>query len=131
MTNTINSNEFHVVFALSKTKVFNVSYYTLGSNKSPYFSTSANRFNQPKTDWSEGGQAQERILKGHRIAMNFYKKWDTEHLKELSNDQYHELIEDLEELFSKYPYLLEEKEGERLRDISFGRLKDFSMTVYR
>ena len=97
MTNTINSNEFHVAFALSKTKVFNVSYYTLGSNKSPYFSTSAEVFNRPKTDWSQCGQCQGEVLKGHRIAMNFYKKWDEMHLKELSEDQYQELIEDLEE----------------------------------
>jgi len=128
---TINSNEFHVAFALSKTKVFNVNYYTLGSNKSPYFSTSAEVFNRPKTDFSQCGQCQEEVLKGYRLAMNFYKKWDEMHLKELSEDQYQELIEDLKELFLKYPYLLEEKEGERLRDISFGRVKDFSMTVYR
>lgn len=128
---TINSNEFHVTFALSKTKMFSVSYYTLGSNSHPYFTTSAEVFNRPKSDYNRCGQCQEDVLKDYRTALNFYRKWDEMHLKELSEEEYTELLEDLEKLFTKYPYELEEKEGDRLRNISFNRVKDFSMHVYR
>lgn len=131
MTNKITSKEFHATFALSKTKMFNVSYYTLGSNKSPDFSTSADVFNRPKTDWSECGQCQDRVLKGYTKAMDFYKKWDEKHLNKLTNEEYQDLLNDLEILFNKYPYLLEQQNDDKLTDIRFNKVKDFSMTVYR
>lgn len=128
---TINSKEFHATFALSKMKMFNVSYYTLGSNNSPYFSTSAEVFNRPKSDYSQCGQCQEEVLKGYKTALNFYRKWDVKHLQELSEEEYQELLEDLEELFAKYPNISEEQEEGYLRNISFGRIKNLSMKVYR
>ena len=129
---TITSNEFHAVFALSKTKMFDVDYYTLGSNKEPYFATSADEFNQPKTDWRQCGQAQHDICKGFPTAMTFFKKWDVEHLHKLSYEKYHEMIADLETLFGKYPHIVEQKEGNHpLYDFSFSDVKDFSMAVYR
>jgi len=131
MNNRITAKEFHVTFALSKTKMFNVSYYTLGSNNSPYFSTSADIFNRPKTDWSQCGQCQKEVLKGYLTAMKFYKKWDEKHLKQLTDEEYQELISDIEELFNKYPHILEQQTDRHLEDIRFNRIKDFSMTVYR
>jgi hypothetical protein len=129
--NKIVSNEFHVTFALSKTKMFSVSYYTLGDNQSPYFSTTAEVFNRPKTDYNQCGQCQETVLKGYKVAMDFYKKWDNEHLKQLDTDKYAELLNDLDVLFNKYPYILHEKDNNRLKDIRFSEVKDFSMSVYR
>ena len=131
MKNTIKSNEFHATFMLSKTKVFSVNYYTLGNNKEPYFTTSATVFNRPKTDYNRCGQCQNDVLIGYSEAMKFYKKWDVNHLKKLSDTEYLEMISDLEILFKKYPYLLNQKEDDNLRDISFRKLKDFSMSVYR
>ncbi len=129
---TITSNEFHAVFALSKTKMFDVDYYTLGSNKEPYFTTSADEFNRPKTDWRQCGQAQHYLCKGFPTAMRFFKKWDSEHLHKLTSEKYLEMTADLELLFGKYPYLLEQKEDKyELYDFSFNDIKDFSMTVYR
>ncbi len=128
----ITSNEFHAVFALSKTKMFEVSYYTLGNNAEPYFTTSANEFNRSKSDYNRCGQAQNDICKGYTAAMNFYKKWDAEHLHKLSNEQYQEMIADMESLFSKYPYILKQKEDDKpLYDFNFSTVKDFSMTVHR
>lgn len=127
----IISNEFHVTFALSKTKMFNVSYYTLGNNKTPYFSTSAEVFNRPKTDYSQCGQCQKEVLKGYKTAMDFYKKWDIEHLNQIDNTKYNELLNDLEALFNKYPYILHEKNETGLKEIRFSEVKNFSMNVYR
>ena len=66
--------EFIASFQLSKKIVFNVNYYTLGNNSSPYFSTSADEFNQPKTDYCRGGQAQEDLTKNFLTARRFWKK---------------------------------------------------------
>lgn len=48
--------EFLSVFQLSKTKIFEVDYYTLMTNQHPQFSTSANEFNRPKNNYSSCGQ---------------------------------------------------------------------------
>lgn len=129
---TITSNEFHAVFALSKTKMFSVDYYTLGGNDTPYFATSANEFTRSKLDWSRCGQAQHDICKEFPTAMRFFKKWDAEHLRKLSGKKYHEMAADLESLFGKYPYILKQKESaSELYSFPFWAVKDFSMTVYR
>ena len=129
---TITSNEFHAVFALSKTKMFDVDYYTLGSNDAPYFATSADEFNRPKSDYRQCGQAQHDICKNFPTAMRFFKKWDSEHLHKLTDEKYHEMVSDLETLFNKYPHIVEQKKGNcPLYDFSFSDVKDFSMTVYR
>ena len=70
--------EFHAAFQLTRKIIFEVSYYTLGSNDSPYFTTSAEEFNQPKTDYNRAGQAQDDLCTG--AARAFYKKWDLFHL---------------------------------------------------
>ena len=85
-------NEFLYAFCIDKTTVFEVEYKTLGGNKAPYFSTSAEKFNRPKTDWSMCGQAQERLLPRGSVARRFYDKWDRLHLKDLTDEEYAELI---------------------------------------
>lgn len=100
--------EFISVFQLSKMIVFEVEYYTLLTNEHPNFTTSANRFNQPKTDWSEGGQAQDRLLKGFPTAMAFYKKWDKHHLHELTPELYNEMVRDLLKLCRTYNHIIRE-----------------------
>lgn len=127
----INSKEFHAVFMLSKMKSFSVDYYTCGSNKNPHFATTAEEFNRPKTDYKQCGQAQNEILKGYSTAMNFFKKWDVKHLAILTDDEYQELITDMEKLFAKYPFLLKQASEDNFRDFGFCEIKDFSMTVYR
>ena len=128
----ITANEFHAVFALSKTKMFNVSYYTLGSNKEPYFSTSADEFNRPKSDYTRCGQAQNDICKGYTTAMNFYKKWDAKHLSKLTDEEYTEMTADLEALFEKYPHILKQKESDaELRSFGFSSVRELSMTSHR
>lgn len=122
--------EFLSVFQLSKTEIFEVDYYTLGNNQCPHFSTSACVFNRPKTDYNRGGQCQEDVTKSHRVARNFYKKWDNKHLCDLTLEEYQEMIMGLELLKEKYNYVL--KELDELKKpynpiIPFHREKELSM----
>ena len=97
--------EFMYGFQISKMIVFNVSYYTLGSNNNPYFSTSADEFIRSKRDFSRCGQCQKVILPKSSKAMRFYDKWDKCHLHDLTDEQYTELISDIEVLKIKYNYI--------------------------
>lgn len=100
--------EFQVVFQLSKTRVFEVKYYTLSTNQHPHFATSAYEFCRNKRDWSRGGQSQEYVCKGFLSAYRFYQKWDKLHLKDMTEEEYSEMRYDLEKLMEKYNYILEE-----------------------
>jgi hypothetical protein len=103
-TNTIKQ-ELKYVFQITKMITFEVEYYTLGSNSKPYFTTSSNEFIRSKRDYSRCGQCQRDILPKGGLARKFYEKWDKFHLEDLTDSQYNELIEDIEELKSKYNYL--------------------------
>ena len=120
------NKEFTSVFQINKTITFEVNYYTMGSNKSPHFSTSANQFNRPKTDYNRCGQCQNDLLTGK--AKRFYDKWDKLHLSILTENQYNEMIEDLEELKNTYNHIYTclDKEIYK-RSISFSDMKDLSM----
>lgn len=100
--------EFISVFQLSKTIIFEVDYYTLSTNKTPYFSTSAAQFCRNKRDYTRCGQAQKSLLGSYPAAMRFFEKWDTFHLKKLTAAQYEEMQTDLEELKSRYNFIYEE-----------------------
>lgn len=110
---------FHYVFQLTKTVMFNVNYYRLGNNTSKYFSTSADHFNKPKTDFDQCGQAQESLLFGE--AMKFYKKWDYMHTEDISSEQYKEMLQDIELLKAKYNFLYSDD-----KDFNFSDVRTFS-----
>ena len=112
--------EFKYCFQITKLIMFEVEYYTLGSNKSPYFVTKANEFFKNKKDYKSGGQAQDRLLPKNSIARQFWEKWDKEHLKDLSDDKYREIIKDIEKLKEKYNYI------EYIKDTFKGGYEDFS-----
>ncbi len=121
--------EFLTAFQISKTIIFEVDYYTLSTNKTPYFSTSVFKFNQPKTDWSEGGQAQNRLLP-LGVARSFWKKWNCKHLQDLTEEEYKVMLLDLGELFRKYnhiTYTLKEENKPYSPTISFYLEKELSM----
>ena len=106
---------------MSKMILFKVSYYTLGNNQSPYFSTSACEFVRNKRNFCRAGQAQEILLQGYPEAYNFYKKWDIFHLKQLTQEQYNEMRKDLCILEQKYNNLfLEMEDGIKLNPDRFG-----------
>ena len=46
--------EFHAVFQLSKTIIFEVNFYTLSTNQTPHFSTNAAQFARKKA--ANGGE---------------------------------------------------------------------------
>ena len=101
----MSRKEFLYVFQISKMIVFEVNYYTLGSNAAPYFATSAAEFIRSKRDYSRCGQAQEALLPKFSEAMRFYKKWDPCHLHDLTPEQYEELTADIETLKARYNYV--------------------------
>jgi hypothetical protein len=116
--------EFHTVFQLTRKIIFEVDYYTLGSNDSAYFTTSACEFNQPKTDFNRGGQAQKDLCFGP--AKTFYEKWDKYHLHRLDDEHFEEMIKDLEALKQHYNYI-ENKADFKPEDIRFWQEKELSM----
>ena len=124
-------DEFLYAFCVTKTIVFEVKYYTLGSNSHPYFSTGACWFNRPKTDWGRCGQAQKDLPAGE--AKRFYEKWDRLHLKDLTDVEYDELLNDIEKLKKAYPfYVAYEFDGKAKRtNIPFWEIKDKSMEMSR
>ena len=124
--------EFLMAFRISRMIIFEVEYYTLGSNQKPHFSTTANKFTRNKLAWSVGGQAQENLLPKNSKAYSFYRKWDCKHLQDLTEKEYNELIEDIEELKKEYLYIIRElKETDKPYNprISFYRLKELSMRI--
>ena len=126
----ISKEEFHVAIALNRIIIFEVNYYTFGKNKYPHFSTLAFKFNQPKTDWSEGGQAQDRLCFGP--AKKFYLKWNKCHCKDMTDEEYYEMRKDLNELLKVFSYYIikvqEPGEGELIH-ISFYQKKELSMKI--
>ena len=99
--------QFNYTFQITKKVIFEVSYYTLGSNKNPYFSTSAAQFNQPKTDFKRCGQCQEDVLFDN--AKKFYFKYDSLHLMDLNDEQYQNIINDIELLKDQYNWIDNQK----------------------
>ena len=112
--------EFKYCFQITKLIMFEVEYYTLGNNKSPYFVTEANEFFKNKKDYKSGGQAQDRLLPKNSFARQFWEKWDKKHLKDLSDDEYREVVKDIEELKEKYNYI------EYIKDTFKGKYENFS-----
>ena len=122
--------EFIAAFRINKMIIFEVDFYTLSTNKSAHFSTSANQFIRSKRDWAQGGQAQESLLPKNSIAYKFYKKWDCLHLHDLTPEQYDEMVQDLEELKKEYKHIykeLDETKKPYSPRISFNKLKLLSM----
>ena len=122
--NKVNDYEFHYAFQITKYIIFNVDYYTCGNNDSPYFATSADEFNHPKTDFNRCGQCQSDLCTG--LALQFFEKWNYLHLHTFHNKaQFMELLEDIEELKSKYNYI--ESIADKNPDtISFSRERELS-----
>ena len=100
--------EFIASFQLAKKIIFEVDFYTLGNNSHPYFSTSTYEFNQSKTGYRQAGQGQEDLTKSFLVARRFWKKWDKKHLQDLTENEYEELIQDIETLKEKYNYIYKE-----------------------
>lgn len=97
--------EFMYCFQIDKMTVFEVDFYTLSTNKEPHFSTSAARFIRSKRDYSQCGQAQKMVLPKGSPAYRFYNKWNRLHLQNLTQDEYTEIMKDIEELKARYNYI--------------------------
>ena len=121
--------EFTYLFEISRKIIFEVSYNTCGINKRPDFSTTADEFNQPKTGFDHCGQAQDALLPRFGIARQFYEKWDKKHSKNLSSQEYTDLLNDIDLLKKTYNYFF--KDFSKLEKpycsvISFKTEKDLS-----
>lgn len=112
--------EFVSAFQISKTIVFEVEYYTLSSNGSPGFTTSAAQFCRSKKDYTRCGQAQEALLNPGTAARAFFDKWDRLHLHDLTPEEYAEMRNDMEKLKENYNFIIRElDESRRPYDPSF------------
>lgn len=100
--------EFMYAFQIDKMRVFEVKFYTLGSNKAPYFATSAARFTRSKRDYAECGQA--RILPKGSKARSFYKKCDRLHIHNHTREEYDAVTADIEGLKESYNYIEDVRE---------------------
>lgn len=96
--------EFASCFQISKMVIFEVGYYTLGSNGSPYFATSASRFVRNKKDYDLCGQCQGELLPEGSLARDFWEKWHSFHLHGLTEGELDELWRDVEKLGEAYNY---------------------------
>ena len=114
------NKSFHYTFQLSNKIMFNVNYYRLGGNKNKYFSTSADQFNQHKTDYNQCGQAQKDLCSG--LAMKFYKRWDYKHTQDLTDLEYEMLLNDIEALKEAYNFLYTDSDT----DFNFSDIRTFS-----
>lgn len=84
---------------------FEVSYFRLGGNEHPDFSTQASVMNQTRTDIKSGGQCQKRVLPQSSLVYKFYEKWDKKHLQALNEDEMKEVLSGIEELKNVYDYV--------------------------
>lgn len=100
----MENQSFNFVFQITKKITFEVTYHRVGNNKNKYFSTSANVFNQPKSDYSQCGQCQDEVLTGK--ALKFYIQVDKFHLKDLTNEEYNHILILLEELKQTYNFIV-------------------------
>lgn len=112
--------EFKILFQINKMVLFEVNYYTLGNNDDPDFTTSAMRFIRSKRGYSMCGQCQKNVLEGK--SLKFFNKYEYLHLKDLTTEEYNNIIEDIQELKENYNYI------EVVRDISKGSYYDFGFS---
>jgi hypothetical protein len=103
MSTLIELPSFHFSFQISRVVIFEVRYYRLGSNTHKYFAPSACKFNRPKTDYVQCGQAQKDLLSGP--AMSFFKKWDKCHAKDICTHDHASILADIEKLKTAYNYV--------------------------
>lgn len=105
----MNREFFHYAFQISKMIVFEVSYYKLGNNQNPYFTTMSAKFIRNKRDYECCGQCQNEILPLGSLAKQFYKKWDKFHLLDLTDEQYIDLLNDIKALEKRYNFVRSDK----------------------
>ena len=115
-------------FQISKTIIFEVEYIQLRGNNAPDFSTQANKFNRPKTDWERCGQAQKDLLPKSSNAYKFWEKWDKKHLQDLTDKEYNDLLKDIEFLKECYNFIEQEQDESLNKEfLTFDELRELSM----
>lgn len=92
-------------FRIGDRNIFEVRYDRTGNNKNMDFATSSSELNKRRTDITRGGQAQKDLLKEGTKARDFYEKWDKKHLGTLTQKEYNELVNDIEDLKKEYPHI--------------------------
>ena len=126
--NPQEKTEFHAMFEITRNIIFEVAYYTLGSNSNAHFTTSANLLNRPKSDYKQCGQAQESLLPQGSPARLFYEKWDKLHLSDLTEAEHEDLAFDLEVLALRYN---SEIFSNRLDHIPFYKVVELSKQILK
>lgn len=114
---------FQYAFQITKTIVFEIKYYRLGNNTNKYFSTSAVRFNRPKTNYNQCGQAQKSLLEAGSIARMFFNKFDYLHIRDLNKEQHKEILKNIEFLKIQYNFV---ERMDSNNNFNFSELVDLS-----
>ena len=115
--------EFNYIFEVSRMVIFEVNYHSLYPDRHPYFATNAVKFVQNKRDYETCGQCQERVLTGK--ALEFFKKWDFLHLKDLKEQEYDLIQKDIEVLKETYNHYTHN--AECFKGFTFYSKKSLSM----
>jgi len=123
----MDKKEFHAIFQLSKTDIFEVRYYRLERNVTQHFATAGASFIRSKRDYWRCGQCQVDLLENYPAAQKFYQKWDKWHLMEMDTDTYREMRDELKDLSAWYNYIVSETEPsfDEIKELSKQKLKRF------
>ena len=99
---------FGYSFRIAKRLFFFVEFGAVkSSSQNPYFATSGGELNTRRSDFVMCGQCQADLMqhRNSKAMKEFFEKWDTLHTKDLTHEQYEDLIVDLETLKSAYPHI--------------------------
>lgn len=94
----IEKIEFIYVFQEDSHRFLEISYKTVGNNKNPYFVINYSEFTKNKRGLSSFRESNSLIYK-------IYNKWALKRCEDLSNDEYFELQEDINELKKYYNFI--------------------------
>ena len=108
-----SKKEFSIIFKIAKDVIFCIEYFRTGSNQDADFKTDATIYYPNHRGWCCSGQCQESALviandearaKGRGCSfVDFYNKWNKEHLHHLNAAKLKELHKDIANL-KKYNY---------------------------
>ena len=120
-----NRKYFSILFQLDKLRLFEVNYVlkniykgTIGKTSSTFEPTkvvdeltmNTSTFQKSKRDYQSVGYVDE-VLANYQKARNFYEKWKKEIFHSLTENEYNELLQDIEVLKNTYNYTEQPIEG--------------------
>lgn len=82
-------------------------------------------FCRSKKGFTRCGQIQNEVTKNYKTARQFCEKWEPKHIKKITDEEYNEIVSDLETLKQAYNYVeWESKDG--WQSVPFYKLQELS-----